>query len=56
MEQDDASRIDPGGDPGVDGVGIVVLPVQGVPKCNKVKPLCRNGLRDFGDTLQVLDF
>ena len=56
VEQHDASRRDSGGDPGVDRVGIVVFPIQAVPKCNKVKPLCRNGLRDFGDTLQVLDF
>ena len=56
VEQHDAPRIDPCGDSGVDGVGIIVFPIQTVPKCNKVKSLCRNGLRDFGDTLQVLDF
>ena len=56
VEQDNASRVDPGGDALIDGVGIVVFPVQTVPKCNKVKPLCRNGLLGFGGILQVSDF
>ena len=56
MEQNDASGIDPGGDPAIDGICVVVLPIQTVPKRNRVKTLCRNELRTFDDALQVSDF
>ena len=45
VEQHDAPRLHLGGDPLVDGVRVVVLPVQGVPIGNDLKPLCRKGLR-----------
>ena len=45
MEQHDAARLHLGRHPLIDGVGIVVLPVQGIPVGNDLKPLRRKGLR-----------
>ena len=45
VEQHDASRLHLGRHPLIDGVGIVVLPVQGVPIGKDLKPLRRKGLR-----------
>ena len=45
VEQDDAARLDLGGHALTDGVRIVVLPVEGVPIGNDLKPLRRKGLR-----------
>lgn len=45
MEQDDAPRLHLGGHPLIDGVGIVVLPVERIPVGNDLKPLRRKGLR-----------
>ena len=56
VEEDDAPRLYPRGDTVKNRGRIVILPVQGIPKCNKVKPLCRNGLRDFDGAIQVSDF
>lgn len=56
VEQHDAPRSDSCGDSGVDGVGIIVFPIQTVPKRNRVKTLCRKGLRTFGSILQVSAF
>ena len=56
VKEDDASRLDLAGDPVIDSAGIIVLPVQAVPKRNRVKSLCRNSLQTFDDVLQVSDF
>ena len=45
VEQHDAARLHLGCYPLADGVRVVVLPVQGVPAGNDLKPLCRKGLR-----------
>ena len=45
VEQHDAARLHPGRHPLIDGVRIVVLPVQRVPVGNDLKTLCRKGLR-----------
>ena len=45
MEQHDTPRLHPGRHPLIDGVRIIVLPVQRVPIGNDLKPLCRKGLR-----------
>lgn len=44
VEQHDAPRLYPGGHPLADGLCVVVLPVQGVPIGNDLKPLRRKGL------------
>ena len=44
VEQHDAPRLHLGGDPLVDGVRVVVLPVQGIHIGNDLKPLRRKGL------------
>ena len=45
VEQHNAAGLHLGGDSLVDGVGIVVLPVQRIPVGNDLKPLCSKGLR-----------
>lgn len=45
VEQHDAARLYLGGHPLADGVRVVILPVEGVPAGNDLKPLCRKGLR-----------
>ena len=45
VEQHDAPRLHLGGHPLADGVRIVILPVQGVPIGNDLKPLCCKGLQ-----------
>ena len=45
VEQHDAARLYLGRHPLIDGVGVVVLPVQGIPIGNDLKPLRRKGLR-----------
>ena len=45
VEQHDAALLHPAGHPLADGVRVVVLPVQGVPIGNDLKPLRRKGLR-----------
>ena len=45
VEQHDAAGLDLGGHALADGVRVVVLPVEGVPIGNDLKPLCRKGLR-----------
>ena len=45
VEQHDAPRLHLGGHPLIDGVGIIVLPVEGIPIGNDLKPLRRKGLR-----------
>lgn len=44
VEQHNAAGLHLGGDSLVDGVGIVVLPVEGIPIGNDLKPLRRKGL------------
>ena len=44
VKQHDAPRLHLGCHPLIDGIGIVVLPVEGVPIGNDLKPLCRKGL------------
>ena len=48
VEQHNAAGLHLGGDSLVDGVGIVVLPVEGIPIGNDLKPLRRKGLRVWG--------
>ena len=45
VEQNDTAGLHLGGDSLVDGVGVVVLPVEGIPIGNELKPLRRKGLR-----------
>ena len=45
MEQHNAARLHPGRHPLIDGVGIVVLPVERIPIGNDLKPLRRKGLQ-----------
>ena len=45
VEQHDAARLYLGGHPLADGVCVVILPVEGVPIGNDLKPLRRKGLR-----------
>ena len=45
VEQHDAARLHLGRHTLIDGVGIVVLPVEGIPIGNDLKPLRRKGLR-----------
>ena len=45
VEQYDAPRLHLGGDSLVDGIGVVVLPVERIPIGNDLKPLCHKGLR-----------
>ena len=45
VEQHDTAGLHLGGDPLVDGVGVVVLPVEGIPIGKDLKPLRRKGLR-----------
>ena len=45
VEQHDAAGLYLGGDPLVDGVRIIVLPVQRIPIGKDLKPLRRKGLR-----------
>lgn len=48
MEQHDAARLHPGCHTLIDGVGIVVLPIQGIPIGKDLKPLRRKGLQIWG--------
>ena len=43
MEQHDAARLHLGGDPLIDGIRVIVLPVQTVPTDNELKPLVYKG-------------
>lgn len=45
VEQHNAAGLHLGGDSLVDGVGVVVLPVEGIPIGKDLKPLSRKGLR-----------
>lgn len=45
VEQDDAPLLHSAGHPLADGVGVIILPVQGVPIGKDLKPLRRKGLR-----------
>ena len=45
VEQHDAARLYLGGHPLADGVRVVILPVEGVPIGNDLKPLRRKDLR-----------
>ena len=45
VEQHNAAGLHLGGDSLVDGVGVVVLPVEGIPIGNDLKPLRRKGLQ-----------
>ena len=45
VEQHNAAGLHLGGDSLVDGVGVVVLPVEGIPIGNDLKPLRRTSLR-----------
>ena len=45
MEQHNAARLHLGGDPLIDGIRVIVLPVQTVPIGNDLKPLRRKELR-----------
>ena len=44
VEQHDAARLYLGGHPLADGVRVVILPVEGIPVGNDLKPLRRKGL------------
>ena len=45
VEQDDAPLLHSAGHPLADGVGVIILPVQGVPIGKDLKPLRCKGLR-----------
>ena len=45
VEQDNAAGLYLGRYPLIDGIGVVVLPVQGIPIGNDLKPLRRKSLR-----------
>ena len=48
VEQHDAARLHLGGHPLADGVRVIILPVEGVPIGNDLKPLRCKGLRVWG--------
>ena len=43
MEQHNAARLHLGGDPLIDGIRVIVLPVQTIPTGNDLKPLVYKG-------------
>ena len=48
VEQHDTARLDLGGHPLADGGRVIILPVEGVPIGNDLKPLRRKGLQVLG--------